>query len=51
MGAEFQLMKESIARSVRVRSASHIVDLSGVTPGEAAIYTLADLGISSAYGT
>lgn len=35
-------MKESIARSIRARSASHIVDLSGVIPGEAAIYTLTD---------
>jgi hypothetical protein len=35
-------MKELIARNIRARSASHIVDLSGVVPGKAAIYTLAD---------
>jgi len=35
-------MKELIARNVRIRSASHIVDLSGATPDEAAIYALAD---------
>lgn len=35
-------MKELVSQSIRTRSAAHILDLSGVTPGEAAIYTLAD---------
>lgn len=34
--------KIQLTRLVRVRSASHIVDLSGTEPDEAAIYTLSD---------
>ncbi|MEO6079144.1 MAG: hypothetical protein ABIQ86_05115 [Steroidobacteraceae bacterium] len=35
-------MNPQIARSIRARSASHILDHSGVIPDDAAIYTLAD---------
>jgi len=35
-------MNPVIARSIRIRCASHIVDISGVAPDEAAIYTLSD---------
>jgi hypothetical protein len=35
-------MNPAIARSIRIRCTSHIVDLSGVAPDDAAIYTLAD---------